>query len=236
MFDQQSNAWVLQADRMELHGIQPEQMLLANPLLVVLLIPVMEKYVYPALAARNIPFGEFRRIGVGMILSVASFLLAAFVQSQIPDDLTKTGPSVFFQLPQYFLISFAEILISITGLEFAYTQAPPALKSTLTACWLVTTGLGNLLAGVLWEALGPPTMTVTGLSILFAGLMLLDAMVFMHISYTFQHAPSQVGTLDSSEEGEQKDGGVELAHGIDQPFKTAAVNHELAHATAIEDL
>ena len=209
-------------------------MLLANPLLVVLLIPVMEKYIYPALAARNIAFGEFRRIGVGMILSVSSFLLAAFVQSQIPDDPTQTGPSVFFQLPQYFLISFAEILISITGLEFAYTQAPPALKSTLTACWLVTTGLGNLLAGVLWEALGP-RMTVTGLSILFAALMLLNAMAFMHVSYTFQAAPSQVGSLDSAEE-ERKDGGMELAHGIDQPFKTPAVNHEIAQAAAIEDL
>ena len=221
---------------MELHGIQPEQMLLANPVLVVLLIPVMEKYIYPALAARNIQFGEFRRIGVGMLLSVASFLLAAFVQSQIPDDPNLRGPSIFWQLPQYFLISFAEILISITGLEFAYTQAPPALKSTLTACWLVTTGLGNLLAGVLWEALGP-RMSVTGLSILFAALMLADAMLFMHVAYTFQHEPSQVGTLETSEE-EKKDGGggVELAHGIDQPFKSAAVNHELAHVAAIEDL
>ena len=96
-----SNAWVLQGERMYLHGLQPEQMTLANPVSVLILIPVLEKYVYPWLAAHRIQFDEFRRIGVGIVLSVASFLVAAFVQSLIPDDVTKTGPSIFLQLPQY---------------------------------------------------------------------------------------------------------------------------------------
>jgi dipeptide/tripeptide permease len=282
LFDQQSNAWVIQADRMNLSGIQPEQLLLANPVFVLILIPVMEKYVYPYLASRNIAFGEFRRIGVGILLSVAAFLMAAYLQSQIPDDLSQVGPSVFWQIPQsvlphtrthtythtysqygwwetgdtthpqspvlppvatcvsshvplpaavfrYFLISFAEILISITGLEFAYSQAPPALKSTLSAVWLVTTGLGNLFAGLLWEGLGN-TMSVTSLNILFAALMLVDGMAFVHISYNFKHLPRQVGNMDAGSEEELKD-----VSGVDS-YDAPAITHELAHVNAIEDL
>jgi POT family proton-dependent oligopeptide transporter len=35
-------------------------------------------------------------------------------------------------------------LVSITGLEYAYTQAPPSMKSTMNAIWLLTVTVGNL--------------------------------------------------------------------------------------------
>ena len=239
--DCRSNAWVLQAERMTLHGLQPEQITLANPVLVLLLIPVFEKYVYPWLAAHRIQFDEFRRIGVGIVLSVASFLVAAFVQSLIPDDPSQTGPSIFLQLPQYFLISVAEILISITALEFAYTQSPPALKSVITAVWLITTGAGNLLAGILWDVLGN-RMTVVALNILFAALMLLDGIAFLHVSSNFVKQESQVGNLaaptDAAADGGRSDGvavaGVELgaAHGVDA-YDAPEVRHEMAHVGGI---
>ena len=100
----------------------------------------------------------------------------------------------------------------------------------------MTTGLGNLLAGVLWEGLGP-LLNETTLNLVFAALMLVDAMVFLHICYTFQHAPSQVGSLDVVEEEGKGGGGVELnsPHGIDS-YTAPAVTHELAHVAALEDL
>ena len=234
---------------MYLHGLQPEQMTLANPVFVLLLIPLLEKYVYPWLAAHNIRFDEFRRIGVGILLSVASFLVAAFVQSLIPDDPTRTGPSLFLQLPQYFLISVAEILISITGLEFAYTQSPPALKSLITAVWLITTGAGNLLAGILWDALGN-RMTIVALNILFAALMLADGIAFLHVAANFQPQDAQVGSLaapaagegvaaDGGRVGVADGGGVEMGasvavHGVDA-YDAPAIRHELAVLGGIEN-
>ena len=226
---------------MYLHGLQPEQMTLANPVFVLLLIPLLEKYIYPWLAARHIQFDEFRRIGLGILLSVASFLVAAFVQSLIPDDESRTGPSIFLQVPQYFLISLAEIFISITGLEFAYTQSPPALKSLITAVWLITTGAGNLLAGILWDALGN-RMTVVALNILFAALMLLDGIAFLHVSANFVSQESQVGNLaaptDVAADGGSSDGsqaaGVELGgvHGVDA-YNAPEIRHEMAHVGGI---
>ena len=51
---------------------------------------------------------------------------------------------IIWGLP-YLLIKIAEIMISITGLEFAYTQSPRSMKSTIMSFWLLTIFAGNLL-------------------------------------------------------------------------------------------
>lgn len=69
--------------------------------------------------------------------------------------ITVTKPnsiSMLWLLPQYFIITAAEILFSITGLEFSYSQAPVSMKSVLTAAFLLTDSFGNLLVVVI-EAL-----------------------------------------------------------------------------------
>jgi len=58
-------------------------------------------------------------------------------------------PSVWWQILAYFILSAAEVLVSITGLEYAYTQSPKSMKSTMSAIWLLTVALGNVFtAGV----------------------------------------------------------------------------------------
>lgn len=52
---------------------------------------------------------------------------------------------MLLQIPQYVIITAGEIMFSITGLEFSYSQAPISMKSVLQACWLLTTAFGNLL-------------------------------------------------------------------------------------------
>ncbi|MFH4976393.1 hypothetical protein AB6A40_003102 [Gnathostoma spinigerum] len=53
--------------------------------------------------------------------------------------------NILWQLPQLTIITFGEILISITGLEFSYSQAAPNMKSVLQAFWLLTSFFGNLI-------------------------------------------------------------------------------------------
>lgn len=55
-------------------------------------------------------------------------------------------------LPQYIIITAAEIMFSITGLEFSYSQAPVTMKSFLQACWLLTTAIGNAIIVVIESA------------------------------------------------------------------------------------
>ena len=39
-------------------------------------------------------------------------------------------------------------MVSITGLEFSYTQAPNSMKSSVMALWLLTVASGELFVGL----------------------------------------------------------------------------------------
>jgi len=58
-------------------------------------------------------------------------------------------PHVAWQVPAYLFLSIGEVLVSVTALEFAYTQAPASMKSVIMSLWYVTIAAGSLLtAGV----------------------------------------------------------------------------------------
>jgi POT family proton-dependent oligopeptide transporter len=59
--------------------------------------------------------------------------------------LIQNKVSVWWQVFAYLIITVAEILISVTGLELAYAAAPKRMTSMVTACWLLTVSLANLL-------------------------------------------------------------------------------------------
>ena len=58
-------------------------------------------------------------------------------------------PSIGWQVLAYAILTASEVMVSITGLEFAYTQAPKKMKSVIMALFLISVSLGNLFtAGV----------------------------------------------------------------------------------------
>ena len=79
---------------------------------------------------------------IGMGVAATSFVGAALIQMAID---AGGRPSVAWQFIPYLLITIAEIMISITGLEFAYTQAPRSMKSTIMSFFFLTIFAGNLL-------------------------------------------------------------------------------------------
>ncbi|XP_041986920.1 uncharacterized protein LOC121738752 [Aricia agestis] len=48
-------------------------------------------------------------------------------------------------IPQYILISIAEIMFAISGLEFSFMQAPKSMKTITIAAWYVSVAFGNLI-------------------------------------------------------------------------------------------
>lgn len=69
--------------------------------------------------------------------------------------ITVTKPNsvhILWLIPQYVVITAGEIMFSITGLEFSFTQAPVSMKSLLQAAWLITVALGNLIVVIVAEA------------------------------------------------------------------------------------
>jgi POT family proton-dependent oligopeptide transporter len=144
LFDQHGSSWVLQAQQMDLNwmGIKFEasQISALNPIMVMVMIPLFAKFIYPAVEKRGIKATPLRRMSTGMVVTASSFVAAALIQASL-DGGHKL--SVGWQFVPYLLITAAEIMVSITGLEFAYTQAPRQMKSTIMSFWFLTVFAGN---------------------------------------------------------------------------------------------
>ncbi len=145
LFDQKASTWVLQAKAMELPGWawfkSPSQMQSLNPALVMLIIPFNNVVLYPALRRLGIDPTPLRRMTVGMAFAGVSWIAAGALQLSI-DGGTKL-PILWQALP-YCLLTFGEVLVSATGLEFAYSQAPAKMKSVLLSFWSLAVTIGNL--------------------------------------------------------------------------------------------
>ena len=146
LFDQHGASWVLQARRMDLvvggRTLQASQLAALNPLMVLLLIPLLQRVVFPGLERLGVRVTPLGKMTLGMFLAVLSFAAAALVESVVAGG---ARPSALWQLPQYLFLTTGEVLVSVTGLEFSYTQAPRSMKSTIMSIWLVTVALGNFL-------------------------------------------------------------------------------------------
>ena len=71
-----------------------------------------------------------------MVSAALSFLLSGLLEVYVagyPGDDCRGQVSIAWQLPQIGLISVAEAIVCVTGLEFAYSQAPSQYRSEVTA-------------------------------------------------------------------------------------------------------
>uniref|UniRef100_A0A673BY78 Solute carrier family 15 member 1 n=1 Tax=Sphaeramia orbicularis TaxID=375764 RepID=A0A673BY78_9TELE len=96
LFDQQGSRWTLQATTMNgdfgILTIQPDQMQTVNPILILVLVPIMDSIIYPLIAKCKLNFSPLKRMTVGMFLAALAFVAAALVQIQI-DNTLPTFPS-----------------------------------------------------------------------------------------------------------------------------------------------
>jgi proton-dependent oligopeptide transporter, POT family len=192
LWDQSAGGeWTLQARAMDLHflgfKLLPEQVQIANPVLILLLVPVFNYLLYPALD-RLFPLAPLRKIGIGLFLIAASFAVIWWIQTRID---AGARPSVNWQLLAYLLLTASEVMVSITGLEFSYTQAPRKMKSMVMAAWLFAVALGNQFTAALNFLI--PTLSNLGFDLshaayfrFFMFLMLFTAVVFVFFARTYR--------------------------------------------------
>ena len=158
LFDQKASTWVLQGDVMTKPGwFQSSQMQALNPLLVMLLIPFNNLVLYPALKRLGYEMTALRRMTAGIAFSGLAWIAVGLMQVMLDGGHALT---IAWQVLPYALLTLGEVLVSATGLEFAYSQAPPAMKGVLMSCWNLTTTIGNL--WVLIVNAGVRNDTVTG--------------------------------------------------------------------------
>src|SRR5438045_3276432 len=135
--------WTLQAEKMNLHWMGMDliaaQVQTANPILILIFIPIVNYVIYPAID-KVFPLTPLRKIGIGLFITALSFVVIVWIQGQIDAGLK---PSINWQLLAYVILTLGEAMVSITGLEFAYTQSPNSMKSSVMALWLLTVASGE---------------------------------------------------------------------------------------------
>lgn len=154
LFDQKASTWVLQGTKMMMPTWdvpdwtpafvqlkQASQMQAINPLLVMLLIPFNNLVIYPALRAVGIEPTPLRRMTSGFILAGISWVIVGLFQLQIDGGAQL---NILWQIVPYVFLTLGEVLLSATGLEFAYSQAPQKMKSVILSFWSLTVTVGGL--------------------------------------------------------------------------------------------
>ncbi len=150
LFDQKASTWVLQGKEMLIPSGQwwwpsfvseASQMQALNPMLILLLIPFNNLVLYPALRHIGIETTALRRMGFGIFFSGLAWIAAGAIQLMMD---TGAPTSLAWQILPYALLTFGEVLVSATGLEFAYSQAPKAMKGTIMSFWYLAVTMGNV--------------------------------------------------------------------------------------------
>jgi len=168
VYSQMSTTFLIQGTYMRLKfsrfSVPSASLSLFDIIAVLAIIPVMDYIVYPLLQRCGISFTPLRRIGVGFLMAAAAMMVAGFVEikrrglweeghvfNQLVNGEKRAASdlNIFWQIPQYFFIGTSEVLASITGLEFAYSQSPENLKGVVMGSFLVTSAFGNYLTSLL---------------------------------------------------------------------------------------
>ncbi len=144
LFDQTGSSWVLQAEDLNRNWLGmnwlSSQIQAVNPIMILIYIPLFQFVVYPIINSVW-KLTPMRKISVGLFVMVVGFAMVGIVQGWID---AGERPSIGWQVLAYAILTASEVMVSITGLEFAYTQAPKRMKSVIMAMFLMSVSLGNL--------------------------------------------------------------------------------------------
>merc|ERR1712228_662865 len=130
---------------------------------ILILVPFFDRILIPFLRKNGFKVTMLQRMGCGFIFAMLAMIMAGILeiyrkQSSVTtiesacnnsnDAIYISDISIFWQVPQFMLVGTSEVLASVTGLEFFFSQSPPQMRSMIASLNLVTTGLGSWLVGV----------------------------------------------------------------------------------------
>lgn len=182
LFDQTGSSWLTQGENMkdlsfDLFGVifrfGEEEMQCLNPLLVMILIPLLTLKVYPYVKKLGNPMV---RMGLGIVLAGLAYGLVCIIQLLLDREVEL---SILWQGIPYLVLTVAEILVSTTGLEYAYTAAGEKLKSTVSSFWSLTIALGNVLVICITSVIGGASVLAFSI---YGILSVLVGVLFMYVT------------------------------------------------------
>lgn len=232
IYSQMQSSFFLQSERMNIYigdAKMPAALLnIFNTIIILILIPIMDRVVYPCLAKINRSPTHLQRIGVGFILATLSVVVAGILEIYRKKNLASTGGitqdlagdtfnastiSFFAQVPEFALVGASEVFTSISGLEFAYSQAPDFMQGVCMGLFLMMSGLGNYVS----EAILKIVRAATGseppdswfpdeinegkteyLFFLLGILMFVDFVIFVFVAKCYKYRKTQAETYEAT--------------------------------------
>ena len=192
LFDQTTSTWVEQAKHMDRqilgYEMNPAENQATNPVLVMIMIPLFSRWLYPWIN-QFVTLTPLRKIGIGMFIAPFSYLIPAWVQSQID---AGASPHIGWQMLAYVVITTAEVMITITAIEFTYTQAPQRMKSLLSGVFWLSVYLGNEITVQVNEFiqsrrdLGVEVLEGASYYLFFAAAMLVTSIAYVFWAMAYQ--------------------------------------------------
>lgn len=194
LFDQTASAWVLQAKNMDLNvnlfgwafDVLPSQIQAVNPFFILLFVPIFAYVIYPALD-KSFGLTPLRKIAIGMFLAVGAFTVSGLIETRID---AGQSPHISWQILAYGILTAAEVMVSITCLEFSYTQSPNSMKSVIMSLYLMSVAAGNEFTAivnlVIQKADGSSRLPGASYYWFFTGCMFVAAVGFLFVVKTYK--------------------------------------------------
>ncbi|KAI5783693.1 putative MFS peptide transporter Ptr2 [Geopyxis carbonaria] len=184
-----SSNLVSMAASMETHGFPNDLMMLLNPVSILILLPFVDRLLYPFLRRTGLEMHPITRMTTGFCLESLAMAYAAIVQHLVysagpcyssPRACAASGPhnapnriNVFIQTPIYTTEGFGEIFCTAAGYEYAFTKAPPSMKSLIQALFMATATIGTMFGWALTPLYRDPRLVImySTLAAMMAGTM-----------------------------------------------------------------
>lgn len=187
-----------------------------DPISILVFLPILDRVVYPLLRKWRVPLRPIARITIGFVMAGLGIGYAAIVQRLIYNsgpcygsplakycaeeiDGVYQGNNIHIaiQTPAYVFIGLSEIFLNVTGLEYAYTKAPPQMKSFVQALYLLTSAFGSAICEALVPAAFDPAILwmYVGVSCV-AGV---TAVIFWFMFHHLDALEDEMNALDSSD-------------------------------------
>ncbi|XP_070693691.1 solute carrier family 15 member 2 [Pempheris klunzingeri] len=162
---------------------------------------------YPGVSC-SLPSKECSNLDLSLLDFGASYTVIlteefGAIKAHKMEDVKANNVHIAWQIPQYVLMTAGEVMFSITGLEFSYSQAPANMKSVLQAGWLLTVAFGNVIVLIVAEGAGLEQWKEF---LLFACLLLGVCIIFSIMAYFYTYVdPDQLEKMYLEESGKEED-------------------------------
>src|SRR2546429_8218573 len=167
LWQQNFSSWVVQADKMDRHifGTEwlPAQIQTVNPIFILVMLPLFAYAIYPAID-KVFRLTPLRKIALGLFVTAVAFVIVGWIQGRI--DAGQT-PHVIWQILAFVVLTAGEVMVSVTHLEFAYTQAPKKMKSLVMCTYLISVSIGNQFTAAINFLIDKGVLKLAGASYFF---------------------------------------------------------------------